>query len=243
MKKALYWSKKALFFARNKRLVLDEPFVNIIRSAVTGWLDKGHPYCFDYMAKHLDSEAPWIEIGAYCGLSTCVMSHFRRKYKRSNPLYSIDTWQFEHSKNARYAKASGYDLGALTPFIMEAYQRNVRFFCSDNLPIAVHMSSDDFFEKNEKGEAIRDIMTGDVRSAHIEKISFAYIDGDHSYAYAKRDFLNVDKLLEPGGFILFDDSADYINWGSAKVAREVAALQQYRVIKKNPCYFLQKIES
>ena len=72
------------------------------------------------------------------------------------------------------------------------------------------------------------------------EISFAYIDGNHQYEFAKRDFENVDKILISGGFILFDDSADYTNWGSKKVAQEAAKSGKYEVVRKNPHYFLRK---
>ncbi|HQB21985.1 MAG TPA: hypothetical protein PLW23_06355 [Bacteroidales bacterium] len=48
------------------------------------------------------------------------------------------------------------------------------------------------------------------------------------------------KILISGGFILFDDSADYTNWGSKKVAQEAAKSGKYEVVRKNPHYFLRK---
>lgn len=36
-----------------------------------------------------------------------------------------------------------------------------------------------------------------------------YIDGNHEYEIAKKDFLNCSKILSPGGHIVLDDSALY----------------------------------
>ena len=38
-------------------------------------------------------------------------------------------------------------------------------------------------------------------------ISFCYIDGNHTHEGVKQDFLNCDRWIESGGFILFDDSS------------------------------------
>ncbi len=38
-----------------------------------------------------------------------------------------------------------------------------------------------------------------------QKIRLLYIDGDHSYAGAKQDFLDWEKFVGPGGWIVFND--------------------------------------
>ena len=37
------------------------------------------------------------------------------------------------------------------------------------------------------------------------KIDFAFVDGEHTFDYVFVDFLLIDKLLRPGGIIIFDD--------------------------------------
>src|SRR3989339_335443 len=51
---------------------------------------------------------------------------------------------------------------------------------------------------------------------------------------------NVDKFLEKGGFILFDDSADGVSCGCAKLARELCQNKRYSLVIKNPNYLFQK---
>ena len=70
---------------------------------------------------------------------------------------------------------------------------------------------------------------------------FCYIDGNHSYEFARRDFENTDRFLEPGGFILFDDSADGTKFEVGAVIDEVKRMSNYRVVLKNPNYLVQKI--
>ena len=72
-------------------------------------------------------------------------------------------------------------------------------------------------------------------------ISFAYIDGNHTYDFAKRDFENADKYLEVGGVILFDDSSDDSIWEVNKVIEEIKKEGRYEIIIKNPNYLIKKI--
>ena len=241
MKRVRYYIKKGIYFLINRPIHIHEPYINIIRSANAGWVVEGHLYCFDYAISRLPSDAPILEIGAYCGLSTNVITYFKKKHNAQNKLISVDTWSFEDSKNSRYAEEAGYSMDEFKPFVMNTYKRNVSFFSGDDMPIAIHDSSDNFFSKWTVKEAMIDIFDKKFVPSD-QKISFAFIDGNHTYPFAKRDFENVDKYLEPGGFILFDDSADYFGWGSSKVAKEVSKLKSYRLIKKNPHYFFQKIK-
>ena len=71
--------------------------------------------------------------------------------------------------------------------------------------------------------------------------AFAYIDGAHTYEQSTKDFQNVDRYLELGGFIVFDDSADDgPHVGSTRTAQEAAMLTRYEVVAKNPNYCLRK---
>ena len=63
-------------------------------------------------------------------------------------------------------------------------------------------------------------------------ISFAYIDGNHTYEQSKKDFENVHRFLEPGGFIVFDDSGDDSSWESNRTAKEAASLASYELVGK-----------
>lgn len=72
------------------------------------------------------------------------------------------------------------------------------------------------------------------------EISFSYIDGNHTYAFAKRDFENTDRVLVSGGFILFDDSSDDSTWEVNRLTREIAAGQRYELISKTPNYLFRK---
>jgi hypothetical protein len=64
------------------------------------------------------------------------------------------------------------------------------FFREDkNMCIFYCGKSDDFF-----------------KNMQLPEISFAFIDGDHSYAQVERDFFNVEKILQTNGIILLHDT-------------------------------------
>jgi len=79
------------------------------------------------------------------------------------------------------------------------------------------------------------------------KITFCYLDGDHSYDQVKKDYLNIDKILDTGGFIYFDDSdelhrdAGVVKNGCFEVVCEAINTSHYQVALKYPNYLLQKI--
>jgi len=58
------------------------------------------------------------------------------------------------------------------------------------------------------------------------RAQFAFIDGFHTFDYALVDFFLVDRLLEPGGLVAFDDA----DWPSVRrVVRYVATNRAYAV--------------
>ena len=119
---------------------------------------------------------------------------------------------------------------------------------------------DHFYKKKEADEffdrwAINDNCTDlfDQEAMLGGSIAFCYLDGDHSYEGAKRDFKNIDKYLEINGMILFDDSWELhkdaggdredggIRNGVYQVVKE-ALRNNYRIVQKNPNYLLQKFK-
>jgi predicted O-methyltransferase YrrM len=62
--------------------------------------------------------------------------------------------------------------------------------------------------------------------AEGRRIQFAFIDGFHTFDYALVDFFLIDRLLEPGGVVAFDDA----DWPSVRrVVRFVATNLAYAV--------------
>ncbi|HAX77403.1 MAG TPA: hypothetical protein DCY88_16605 [Cyanobacteria bacterium UBA11372] len=64
-----------------------------------------------------------------------------------------------------------------------------------------------------------------------ESFDFAFIDGSHLFDYALLDFFYIDKLLTPGGYVVFDDL-----WMPAvrKVISFVLRNRSYELVKIKP---------
>jgi predicted O-methyltransferase YrrM len=68
---------------------------------------------------------------------------------------------------------------------------------------------------NVKKAGLSDVLEFHEAYSHIalpqlleigERFDFAFIDGDHLFDYTLVDFFYIDKLLRPGGHIMFDDT-------------------------------------
>lgn len=221
----------------NKKTVSDEYF-NWLSYANAGMLEKGNLYAFDYAIKNLPENAPIVEIGSFCGLSTNIISFLKKKYKKSNKTITCDRWIFENSESKNIDTNSDITHKEYREFVMETFKRNVNFFSKGDLPFTIEKFSDEFFESWNKNELAKDIFSREIQLGG--GISFSFIDGNHTYEYAKRDFENVSKHLVKGGFILFDDSADYFTFGVEILMKEIMKNPDYELVMKNPHYLFRK---
>ena len=229
--------KKGWFFLNNKPIILKEDVLDRLRICVPGWLDLGHLYSMDYAIKNLPSNDPILEIGTFAGLSTNVILYFLNKYNRTNKYYTTDWFLGDTPEDIKIALVK--NPRDLITFLKESFVRNVNFFSPNSNIYSSDLPSEKFFEAWENGQELNNLFGGKYKLQG--PISFAYIDGNHQYDFAKQDFLNVDKYLVKGGFILFDDSADYTNWGSKLVAQEVVKSGDYKLVFKNPHYLVEKL--
>src|SRR5687768_7168160 len=166
-------------------------FIDWLKYANAGMMDNGNIYCIEYAIKNLPSDKPIVEIGSFCGLSTNMISFYKTIFSKKNKLITADKWIFEGGENPReFLKGTQITHEQYKKFVKESYVRNISFFSREDLPFTVEQFSDDFFALWEKNMLVRDILDRPVQLGG--KISFAYIDGNHSYDFAKRDFENTD---------------------------------------------------
>ncbi len=214
-------------------------YMSWLSYANAGMLERGNVFCFDYAIRNLSSHSPIVEIGSFCGLSTNMMTYLKDKYQKTNSLITCDKWIFEGSeKNVMLGDSRHVTHAEYRDFSKTSFIRNAKLFSKNDLPYTIEAFSDEFFESWQHSEKRTDVFGRTVQLGG--PISFCYIDGNHSYEFAKRDFENCDKYLENGGFLLFDDSADGSGWEVCRVVQEVAATGRYVLIAKNPNYFFQK---
>ncbi len=215
-----------------------EEYINWVTFANAGILERGNVFCFDYAIKNLPCDAPILEIGSFCGLSTNLITHFKAKHHVKNLFFTCDKWIFEGSEKSDFLGDSLITHKEYRDFIKETFLRNIKMFSRNDLPYTIELLSDEFFSLWKESKSEEDVFGRSVQLGGA--LSFCYIDGNHSYEYCRRDFDNCDKLLVSKGFILFDDSADGSGWDVCKVVKEVLKSGRYTVIKKNPNYLFQK---
>ncbi|KAA3615768.1 MAG: class I SAM-dependent methyltransferase [Calditrichaeota bacterium] len=246
--------KKILQSGKNTNLELDE-FTQRILCTVPGMLETGNLESFEYVAKHLSSKKPVLEIGSFCGLSFILLRYFLDKNNKPNKIFTCDDWSYEGFFDKNPSGIQDGDLEAYMEivggnknirrenyvrFTKSQFKNNALFFSSHNMPASFHLSSNLFFSYWKEGSAMRDIFGNESRLGG--PLSFVYIDGDHSYEQCRKDFQNADIFLGHGGFLLLDDSADGGIFGSSQVAKEVEAHSDYELIMKNPNYLFKKVK-
>jgi hypothetical protein len=217
---------------------LQDEYITWLCYANAGMLEKGNLYSIDYAIRHLPSKAPILEIGTFCGLSTNAITHFKRKHGVGNPLVTCDKWEFENVDERATIPNSPVLFSDYKAFSKQSYIRNIELFSRDDLPFTFEMTADEFFQAWNERKNCSDVLGRPYQLGG--PFSFCYIDGNHTYEHAKRDFLHCDACLEPGGFILFDDST-LGEFTLHKLMPEVMALSRYRLVAANPYHLFQKV--
>jgi len=239
--------KSGFWSDRIKKVDYTDDFIRRLRSSVIGsqMLHEGNIYLMNHAIKNMPAEGAILEIGSWAGLSTNLLLHLIKKYNRKHKLFSCDPGIYEglhdHSGIINLNIDGGYDIlrESYMEYIQQAYINSVKLFHRDNLPYAFHLTSDAFFAALRQKEVKTDLLK---RTTKLDiKYSFCYIDGNHAYEHAKRDFENTDKYLLPDGFILLDDSANGSSFGSSKLIKEIKNRNDYRITACNPHYLVQKI--
>jgi hypothetical protein len=217
---------------------ISDEFVNWLCFANAGMLTRGNLFCINYAIRELPNDSPIIEIGSFCGLSTNLISYFKERHGAKNRVLCCDKWEFEGAVSQATVGDSSITHEEYRNFVRESFLRNVRFFSRHDLPFPFEMLSNEFFSRWRNAEVASDVFGRPLELGG--PISFCFIDGNHSYECARKDFENCDEFLSPGGFILFDDSADGSGWEVCGVVAEVADSGRYDLIAKNPNYFFRK---
>jgi hypothetical protein len=215
-----------LDFTIATHLVNHDEYLRWVIQMVGGWLNvgDGNSQCFNHAIRHMPDGGAVIEIGSFLGVSVSVLSYYLTRLGRTNRLYNADPWHFEGTEKP----VGGFFDGSrpvYRQYCVETYKKNVSLFCEQNMPISIEAFSDDFFKMWDDQATVSDVFGNKVKLGG--PISFAYIDGAHTYEAAKMDFENVAKHLLPGGFVLFDDSNPQLSFGCVQSALEASKTPGY----------------
>ncbi|HEX3998193.1 MAG TPA: class I SAM-dependent methyltransferase [Pirellulales bacterium] len=206
-----------------------------------GMLARGNVYSMDFAIRNLPSGSPIVEIGSFAGLSANVIGYLKQRHGAANRLITCDRWIFElrpGDEAKQLADSPTVSHADYRKLVKAAFLQNVRTFSGHDLPWTIELLSDEFFAAWTAEEKRHDVFDREIQLGG--PISFCYIDGNHSYEFAKRDFENCDRYLERRGFMLLDDSADGSPWEVCRVVREILDSGRYETVAKNPNYLFRK---
>ena len=224
---------------RKKKNKHSDEFLTWVRFAVPGMLARGNVDAMEYAIANMPPGKPILEIGSFCGLSTVVLSYFLDKRSTDAPIFTCDKWEFEGQQlGAHLGDSPCVTHDVYREYVRDTFLRSMQTFAANRLPYTIECLSDEFFRRWFENEKTVDVFGRPVTLGG--KISFCYIDANHTYEFAKQDFENTDRALISGGFILFDDSADGSSWEVNKLTREIASGNQYELVSRNPNYLFRK---
>jgi len=240
----LFNSVFAIINSRNKIDISDD-FTYRLTQVNPGMMDSGNLHLFDYAIKNLPTDDPILEIGAFMGLSTNLISYYKLKNNKKNRFITCDKWDYSFkglgSKKLGYSNITGEDWGK---YVKECFLRNVAFFSKGDLPIVIQEYSNSFFDLWESNQNCKSLFGEEIQLGG--PFSFCFIDGNHEYEFVKDDFLHCDAHLVNKGFIMFDDSSKYK--GSPGVKRLIKELKEnntfgnkYEIVSINPNYLIKKL--
>jgi hypothetical protein len=150
-------------------------------------LDNGNLYLIDTTSKLLPSAPPILEIGSFCGLSTNVLTHFKRKCGLKSRLVSCDKWEFENdNKDDPYLGASLILLSDYKAFVRESYIRNTPACSAAMTPFRMEATYNEFFAGWREKKEVRDVLGQAMKLGG--PISRSYIDGTIGMKARKRIF-------------------------------------------------------
>ena len=202
-------------------------FIKRLRSSVIGegMLSPQNITLMEYAIQHMPDSGVVLEIGSYAGLSTNVILHLMNKYARPHEMFCVDRWIYEGYQD-KNTTANPLFIDGRTDvlrsdycdYLKKAFIQSLQLFQPHRLPYAFHEKSDTFFTHWDKTE-MTDVFGRNKLPGG--QITFAYIDGDHSYEGAKKKKKKTLRYMLPGGLILLDDTSQHLKFGSVQLRREI----------------------
>ena len=206
--------------------------------AVAGMFHPGNAHLVDKAIQALPTDDPVLEIGAFAGLSTNVLTYFLRLHGRRSRLFTTDPWIFEGEEEAGLPEST-ISFEAYRAEVRRQFEENVKFWSVERLPHGFALTSDEFFAAWRSRATLVDVFGRDCRLGG--PIAFCFIDGDHTYEQAKRDFVHADELLVSGGFVLFDDSDEFGAFPHIhRIVEEALRDGRYELVGANPHHLIRK---
>ena len=157
-------------------LVLEHFYTNI-----SGHFDFESPY--RNMVNTFGDGSHFVEVGSWYGKSTAYMAVAIANSKKNIKFDAVDTWRGspEHQKGEEYE-----DENAINDTLFNVFQENMKPAAGYYNPVKM-----DSIEASKQYED--------------ESLDFVFIDGDHSFEAALKDFQNYYPKIKKGGIFAGHD--------------------------------------
>ncbi len=243
MKKIVKMINKLLSIIKPQKQINSDNFIRRLRSLVIGegMLHEGNIPLMEFAIKHMPENGSVVEIGSYGGLSTNLIIYLLQKNLKNYKVFNCDAWIYEGFNDNNLFIDGRNDISRenYSLYMKTAFINATKFLSEKSLPHSFHLKSDEFFDKWNNQKLETDLFGNQVKLGG--QISFAYIDGGHSFEVAMNDFINVAENMLIGGFVLLDDSSAHLNFGSAQIVNNIKKDPRFVVIAKEPNFLFKKV--
>jgi len=212
--------------------------IDRIVEAVPGWSPADELLALYTMAlatAHITGDV--LEIGSWCGRSTAVLGHAVRVTGRGN-VHAIDPfptgkdWYTNPDGSHSFSmELEGISIGGYQDQTVwdEPFQDVKKTVYNQ------HESPYDIFKTVMSSEGLSDVVKTHRGTSSMfaskapddTKVRMAFIDGDHSYESVCNDIANVEKYLQIGGWIAFDDAFTVYEGVNAAIVDKVMSSGRY----------------
>ena len=173
---------------------------------VEGWLAEKEAFALHDIAKGLRNHCVIVEIGSWLGKSSVILSQAIKR-KRGAKLFCIDPLNADSDPESVGIMRATAD-GMKSNTLFQKFSENVHKYGVPRRIKALQGYSHEF------------------SSAWTRPIDLLFIDGNHSYEAARRDFEEWSRFVKPGRFLAMHDVSEnpsYPHKGPLRVVNEVIA--------------------
>ena len=144
----------------SSQINITDDYVKWLCFANAGMYDRGNLYLIDLALSRLRSNAPFLEIGSFCGLSANLITDYKRKHSLTNKLFTCDKWEFEKDdKDSKNIAGSPILFSGYKRVIRDSYLRNVQTFSPDDPPFTIEAFSNEFFDPTPPPMTFWDVLS------------------------------------------------------------------------------------